>query len=203
MLFSFHCLEGRLEFNMFYLVNHQTCSLTSFQDTWMLLALGATSSPQHLTIKSRSVVLCQYVMLISISISRHPLACMNQRNIRQSAMLQDSVKHSIRWRSLFLSTSSCLFFISVITSLQSAHASFLFLQACILILYGENPVASENLVLGQFDIVNIPPAPKKVPRIEVTFHLDKDLCLTVSARDLSSSRQVEWSQRGDIVVRSA
>ncbi len=41
------------------------------------------------------------------------------------------------------------------------------MQACILILYGDDPVASNNVLLGQFDIVNIPPAPKDVPRIEV------------------------------------
>lgn len=86
------------------------------------------------------------------------------------------------------------------TPLQIGSA--VLLQACILIIYGDNPVASENLVLGQFDILNIPPAPKKVPRIEVTFHLDKNLFLTVSARDLDSCRQVEWAQR-DIIVRSA
>lgn len=40
-------------------------------------------------------------------------------------------------------------------------------QACILILYGDDPVASNNILLGQFDIINIPPAPKDVPRIEV------------------------------------
>ena len=40
--------------------------------------------------------------------------------------------------------------------------------ACVLVLYGDDPVASNNLLLGQFDIVNIPPAPKDVPRIEVT-----------------------------------
>lgn len=40
-------------------------------------------------------------------------------------------------------------------------------QACVLVLYGDDPVASNNLLLGQFDIVNIPPAPKDVPRIEV------------------------------------
>ena len=40
-------------------------------------------------------------------------------------------------------------------------------NACILVLYGDDPVASKNMLLGQFDIVNIPPAPKDVPKIEV------------------------------------
>nr|8GLV_5F Chain 5F, Flagellar associated protein [Chlamydomonas reinhardtii]8GLV_7B Chain 7B, Flagellar associated protein [Chlamydomonas reinhardtii]8GLV_Gs Chain Gs, Flagellar associated protein [Chlamydomonas reinhardtii] len=73
-------------------------------------------------------------------------------------------------------------------------------QACILILYGDDPVASNNTLLGQFDIVNIPPAPKDVPRIEVTFHLSRDMFLTVEARDLDTARHKRWLQRGDIVV---
>lgn len=73
-------------------------------------------------------------------------------------------------------------------------------QACILVLYGDSPVASENLLLGQFDIVNIPPAPKDVPRIEVTFYLDKNLYLTVEARDLDTERHKRWLQRGEIIV---
>lgn len=37
----------------------------------------------------------------------------------------------------------------------------------ILVLYGDDPIASNNILLGQFDITGIPPAPKDVPRIEV------------------------------------
>lgn len=73
-------------------------------------------------------------------------------------------------------------------------------QACILVLYGDNLIASKNLLLGQFDIVNIPPAPKDVPRIEVTFYLDKNLYLTVEARDLDTERHKRWLQRGEIIV---
>ncbi|GFR47939.1 hypothetical protein Agub_g9742 [Astrephomene gubernaculifera] len=73
-------------------------------------------------------------------------------------------------------------------------------QACILVLYGDDPVASNNMVLGQFDIVNIPPAPKDVPRIEVTFRLSRDLVLTVEARDLDTARHKKWIQRGEVVV---
>jgi len=76
-------------------------------------------------------------------------------------------------------------------------------QACILVLYGDDPVASNNLLLGQFDIVNIPPAPKDVPRIEVTFHLDRTNFLTAEARDLDTERHKLWQQRGRIVVIKA
>ncbi|KAG2484387.1 hypothetical protein HYH03_016802 [Edaphochlamys debaryana] len=73
-------------------------------------------------------------------------------------------------------------------------------QACILVLYGDDPVASNNILLGQFDIVNIPPAPKDVPRIEVTFRLDRECFLTVEAKDLDTERHKLWLQRGEIVV---
>ncbi|GLI64697.1 hypothetical protein VaNZ11_008052 [Volvox africanus] len=73
-------------------------------------------------------------------------------------------------------------------------------QACILILYGDDPVASNNTLLGQFDIVNIPPAPKDVPRIEVSFRLNKDLFLTVEAKDLDTERHKRWLQRGEVVI---
>ncbi|GAX74304.1 hypothetical protein CEUSTIGMA_g1753.t1 [Chlamydomonas eustigma] len=73
-------------------------------------------------------------------------------------------------------------------------------QACILVLYGDDPVASNNVLLGQFNIINIPPAPKDVPRIEVKFHLSKDLRLTAEARDLDTGRHKLWEQRGAIIV---
>ncbi|KAG1679472.1 hypothetical protein FOA52_011070 [Chlamydomonas sp. UWO 241] len=73
-------------------------------------------------------------------------------------------------------------------------------QACILVLYGDDPVASNNMLLGQFDVVNIPPAPKDVPRIEVKFHLSKEMVFTAEARDLDSGRHKLWQQSGEIIV---
>ena len=69
-----------------------------------------------------------------------------------------------------------------------------------LVLYGDDPIASNNLLLGQFDVVNIPPAPKDVPRIEVTFRLSKDMVLTAEARDLDTERHKLWQQRGEIIL---
>jgi molecular chaperone DnaK (HSP70) len=42
-------------------------------------------------------------------------------------------------------------------------------QCCILVLAGDSDTASENTLLGQFDLVGIPPAPADGPQIEVTF----------------------------------
>lgn len=72
--------------------------------------------------------------------------------------------------------------------------------ACILVLYGDNPTASKNQLLGQFDMINIPPAPKDVPQIEVVYHLDADLVLTVEARDLDTGRHKLWKKNGGTVV---
>ena len=83
----------------------------------------------------------------------------------------------------------------VFTTLHDNQSS-----ACILILYGDDPVASNNLLLGQFDVVNIPPAPKDVPQIEVKFSLSKDMILTAEARDLDTERHKLWQQRGEIIV---
>ena len=69
-----------------------------------------------------------------------------------------------------------------------------------LVLYGDDPIASNNLLLGQFDVINIPPAPKDVPRIEVTFRLSKDMVLTAEARDLDTERHKLWQQRGEIIL---
>lgn len=78
--------------------------------------------------------------------------------------------------------------------------AFCALQVCISVLYGESTSASNNRLLGQFDIVNLPSAAAGVPQIEVTFNLSADLQLTVLARDLDSGRQKIWEQAGGAVV---
>lgn len=67
-------------------------------------------------------------------------------------------------------------------------------------LYGESSLASNNKLLGQFDIVNLPWAAAGVPQIEVTFNLSAALQLTVLARDLDSGRQKVWEQAGGAII---
>ena len=74
-------------------------------------------------------------------------------------------------------------------------------QVCISVLYGESSLASNNRLLGQFDIVNLPWAEAGVPQIEVTFSLSADLQLTVLAKDLDSGRQQVWEQAGGAVIQ--
>jgi molecular chaperone DnaK len=57
------------------------------------------------------------------------------------------------------------------------------------VLQGEREVASANKSLGRFDLANIPPAPRGVPQIEVTFDIDANGILHVSARDKATGRQ--------------
>ncbi|HDM90567.1 MAG TPA: molecular chaperone DnaK, partial [candidate division WOR-3 bacterium] len=54
---------------------------------------------------------------------------------------------------------------------------------------GERPIASQNRLLGQFELTGIPPAPRGVPQIEVTFDIDADGILHVSARDKATGRE--------------
>lgn len=57
------------------------------------------------------------------------------------------------------------------------------------ILQGEREMASANKSLGRFDLTDIPPAPRGVPQIEVTFDIDANGILHVSARDKATGKQ--------------
>jgi molecular chaperone DnaK len=54
---------------------------------------------------------------------------------------------------------------------------------------GERPIASDNVALGSFMLTGIPPAPRSVPQIEVSFDIDANGILNVSAKDLASGRK--------------
>jgi molecular chaperone DnaK len=57
------------------------------------------------------------------------------------------------------------------------------------VLQGERPMAADNMTLGQFNLEGIPPAPRGVPQIEVTFDIDANGILNVSARDQASGKE--------------
>ncbi len=54
---------------------------------------------------------------------------------------------------------------------------------------GERPIAADNVALGSFLLTGIPPAPRGVPQVEVTFDIDANGILNVSAKDLASGRK--------------
>ena len=57
------------------------------------------------------------------------------------------------------------------------------------VLQGERPMARDNRTLGKFHLVGIPPAPRGVPQIEVTFDIDANSILNVSARDKATGKE--------------
>jgi molecular chaperone DnaK len=57
------------------------------------------------------------------------------------------------------------------------------------VLQGERSMASDNISLGMFNLEGIPPAPRGVPQIEVTFDIDANGILTVSAKDTATGKQ--------------
>jgi molecular chaperone DnaK len=58
------------------------------------------------------------------------------------------------------------------------------------VLQGERSMAKDNISLGQFNLTGIPPAPRGIPQIEVTFDINADGLLNVSAKDLGSGNQM-------------
>ncbi len=70
-------------------------------------------------------------------------------------------------------------------------------QVQIKVLQGERKMAADNKSLGQFDLVGIPPAPRGVPQIEVSFDIDADGILNVSAKDKNTGKEQS------IVIRSS
>ena len=57
------------------------------------------------------------------------------------------------------------------------------------VLQGERPMAADNKTLGRFELTNIPPAPRGVPQIEVTFDIDSNGIVNVKAKDLGTNKE--------------
>ncbi|KAA0965436.1 molecular chaperone DnaK [Sporosarcina sp. ANT_H38] len=57
------------------------------------------------------------------------------------------------------------------------------------VLQGERPMSADNKTLGRFQLTDIPPAPRGVPQIEVTFDIDKNGIVTVKAKDLGTQKE--------------
>jgi molecular chaperone DnaK len=66
------------------------------------------------------------------------------------------------------------------------------------VLQGEREMAEDNMTLGRFELVGIPPAPRGVPQIEVSFAIDTDGVVSVSAKDLGTGK----SQGIDVTASS-
>jgi molecular chaperone DnaK (HSP70) len=68
-------------------------------------------------------------------------------------------------------------------------------QVGVKVLQGEREMASDNKMLGEFELVGIPPSPRGMPQIEVTFDIDASGIVTVSAKDKSTSKEQQITIR--------
>ncbi len=57
------------------------------------------------------------------------------------------------------------------------------------VLQGERPLARDNRTLGKFHLIGIPPAPRGIPQVEVTFDIDANGILNVSAKDMATNKE--------------
>ena len=62
-------------------------------------------------------------------------------------------------------------------------------QVQIKVLQGEREMAADNKLMGEFDLIGIPPAPRGMPQIEVSFDIDADGILHVSAKDKATAKE--------------
>lgn len=68
-------------------------------------------------------------------------------------------------------------------------------QVGIKVLQGEREMASDNKLLGEFELVGIPPAPRGLPQIEVTFDIDANGIVTVLAKDKATGKEQQITIR--------
>lgn len=68
-------------------------------------------------------------------------------------------------------------------------ASGFYLANCFQVYEGERAMTKDNNILGKFELTGIPPAPRGVPQIEVTFDIDANGILNVSAVDKSTGKE--------------
>jgi molecular chaperone DnaK len=68
----------------------------------------------------------------------------------------------------------------------------------IVVLQGERPMSRDNKTLGTFKLDGIPPLPRGVPQIEVTFDIDANGILHVSAKDKTTGKEQKISIQGQL-----
>jgi molecular chaperone DnaK len=71
------------------------------------------------------------------------------------------------------------------------------------VVQGERPMAADNKSLGQFKLSGIDPAPKGVPQIEITFNIDANGIMNVSAKDLKNNKEANITIKGSGALSEA
>ena len=74
---------------------------------------------------------------------------------------------------------------------QNDFFLFFLLDFCVKVYEGERAKTKDNNLLGSFDLVDIAPAPRGVPQLQVEFDLDKDGILSVSAVDSTTMTKIQ------------
>lgn len=69
------------------------------------------------------------------------------------------------------------------------------------VLQGERPLAADNKTLGRFQLTDIPPAPRGIPQIEVTFDLDANGIVSVKAKDLGTNKEQKITISGSSALK--
>ena len=130
-----------------------------------------------------------------------PMECVAKGAAIQGGILageiDDIVLLDVTPLSLGIETSGCVFTklierntkIPVTESEIFSTAKDLQTTMAIHVLQGERPMAADNITLGLFNLTGIPPAPRREPMIEVTFDIDADGILSVSAEDLDTGKK--------------
>ncbi|CDJ60524.1 hypothetical protein, conserved [Eimeria maxima] len=90
---------------------------------------------------------------------------------------------------LFLPMMLTLLLVPILVLLLRLLPVVLLLWVGIKVFQGEREMAAANKLLGQFDLVGIPPAPRGVPQIEVTFDVDANGIMNISAVDKSTGKR--------------
>ena len=85
----------------------------------------------------------------------------------------------------FVHVVKCLFVIFQIFSTAADGQTSVEIVVC----QGEREMARDNKTLGRFQLVGIPPAPRGVPQIEVTFDIDANGIVNVSAKDIGTGKE--------------
>ena len=70
------------------------------------------------------------------------------------------------------------------------------------VMQGERAMASDNMSLGRFKLQDIPPAPRGIPQIEVTFDIDANGIVSVSAKDLGTGQTQQVTITGGTALDS-
>jgi molecular chaperone DnaK len=93
--------------------------------------------------------------------------------------VQGGVMHKLIERNSTIPTKATQIFTTVVDNQDTVE---------IHVLQGEREISVENKSLGRFELVGIPPSPRGVPQIEVTFAIDSNGIVNVSARDMATNK---------------